>query len=115
MHTSPEEFELSDLDAERRLLDWPGSSLLIFVSQGCAACRSARHLLPQWQLPVERLCWIDAADSGGLVQRFGVFHLPALFAVRDGQLHGNVHSPLRRESLITALDAAFAAPAEELP
>ena len=109
------EVELSDLDADHRLLDLPGTSLVIFTSPGCASCRWAREHLPGTGLPVDRLCWIDAGNNGGLVQRYEVFHLPALFVVRNGNFHGALHSSLRRDDLIQALDRALARPAEELP
>ncbi|TLP70354.1 thioredoxin [Pseudomonas nitroreducens] len=107
--------ELTDLDADRRLLELPGVSLLIFTGAGCSTCRWARQVLPQFHLPIDRLCWIDAGHSGGLVERYEVFHLPSLFLVRDGHFLGPVHAPLRPEPLIQALRAALARPAEELP
>lgn len=109
------EFELSDLDTDQRLLAWSGASLLVFTGAGCAACRWARANLPLWRLPVDRLCWIDAENSGGLVERYGVFHLPALFVVRDGRLCAAVQATLRRDELIVALMASLAGPVEELP
>ncbi|MGQ7818941.1 thioredoxin [Metapseudomonas furukawaii] len=109
------EVELTDLDADHRLLDLPGTSVLVFTSVGCAACRWARQYLPGAALPVDRLCWIDAGDNGGLVERYEVFHLPALFVVRDGLFHGVLQASLRRDDLIQALDRALARPAEELP
>ena len=75
---------LSDLDADRQLLDLPGASLVIFTSMGCASCRFLDQWLPKQALPVQRLIWIDAGESQGLVSRYEVFHLPALFLVRDG-------------------------------
>lgn len=107
--------ELTDLDADRRLLELPGVSLLIFTGEGCSTCRWARQVLPHFQMPVDRLCWIDAGHSGGLVERYEVFHLPSLFLVRDGHFLGPVHAPLRPEPLIQALRAALSRPAEELP
>jgi len=109
------QLELTDFDADHRLLELPGVSLLLFTSIGCASCRWARRELPGTALPVERLCWVDAGDNGGLVERYGVFHLPALFVVRDGQFFGALQARLERVSLISALDAALAGPAEELP
>ncbi|MCO6056954.1 thioredoxin [Pseudomonas sp. MOB-449] len=108
-------FELTDLDADRRLLDLPGISLVIFTGAGCASCRWARYHLPGAALPVDRLCWIDAGNNGGLVQRYEVFHLPALFVVRNGNFHGALHASMRRDDLINALGLALARPAEELP
>ncbi|MNO65939.1 hypothetical protein D3C76_567160 [compost metagenome] len=107
--------ELTDLDADRRLLSLPGVSLLVFTGEGCASCRWARVQLPAFGLPVDRLCWVDAGRNGGLVQRYEVFHLPAMFLVRDGQFHGALHAPLRAEPLAAALFAGLSRPAEELP
>ena len=109
------QLELTDLDADRRLLDLDGTSLLIFTSMGCASCRWARQTLPGMGLPVDRLCWIDAGHNAGLVTRYEVFHLPVLFVVRNGQFHGALRAPLNLNELITAIDRALRGPAEELP
>ena len=42
---------------------------------------------------------VDAGRNGGLVERYGVFHLPALFMVRDGRFHGALNVPLHQEAL----------------
>ena len=89
-----QEMELTDLTIDHVLLDAPGTSLLVFTSVGCASCRVARRELPVMPLCVDRLCWIDAGDNGGAVQRYEVFHLPAMFIVRDGQFHGAVNARL---------------------
>ena len=109
------ELHLTDFDADRRLLDLPGTSLLVFTSTGCASCRWARRELPLLRLPVARLAWIDAGDNAGLVARYEVFHLPALFIVRDGQFYGALHCRLRADELREALTVALCRPAEELP
>lgn len=106
---------MTDFDADHSLLDLPGISLVIFTSVGCASCRWAREHLPGAGLPVDRLCWIDAGNNGGLVERYEVFHLPALFVVRNGNFHGALHSSLRRDDLTKALERVLARPAEELP
>ncbi|MEN0106015.1 MAG: thioredoxin family protein [Pseudomonas sp.] len=107
--------ELTDFDADRLLLDWPGTSLLIFTSIGCASCRLARRELPQMALPTARLAWVDAANNGGLVARYEVFHLPALFVVREGQFFGAVHARLTTHELSAAIGAALNRTPEELP
>lgn len=107
--------ELTDLDADRRLLDLPGTSLLVFTSTGCASCRWARRMLPGMALPLARLCWVDAGRNAGLVSRYEVFHLPALFLVRDGQFLGALQSRLTPSDLVAAIDEALLRPAEELP
>lgn len=109
------ELELTDFDADQQLLALPGISLIVFTSIGCASCRWARRHLSQMPLGVDRLCWIDAGNSGGLVQRYEVFHLPALFVVRDGQFLGALRSTLQGEDLNRNLDDALARQAEELP
>jgi thioredoxin-like negative regulator of GroEL len=109
------ELELTDFDADHHLLDLPGTSLLVFTSTGCASCRWARRELPSLSLPIQRLAWVDAADNGGLVTRYEVFHLPALFVVKDGQFYGELQSRLQTTELIQALDTALSRPAEDLP
>lgn len=107
--------QLLDFDADFRLRELPDVSLLIFTSMGCASCRWARETLPTLNLPVQRLAWGDAADNAGPVERYEVFHLPALFVVRDGQFYGALNCRLRATDLIDALGVALSRPAEELP
>lgn len=107
--------ELTDLDADRLLLDLPGTSLLVFTSTGCASCRWARQALPGMPLSAERLCWVDAGHNAGLVTRYEVFHLPALFLIRDGQFFGALQSRLTPNDLVAAMNEAALRPAEELP
>ncbi|MCI1009612.1 thioredoxin [Pseudomonas oryzihabitans] len=107
--------ELDDGTADAVLLAAPGRSLLIFTSAGCASCRLARQVLPTAALPVEQLYWVDAERSGGLVQRYGVFHLPALFLIGDGDFFGPVQAPLREPALVAAIQAAAAREPEEIP
>ncbi|ROL71994.1 thioredoxin [Pseudomonas chlororaphis] len=109
------ELELTDFDADQRLLALSGVSLVIFTSSGCASCRWARQQLPGLKLPIDRLCWIDAGNNGGVVQRYQVFHLPALFVVRDGEFYGAVHSRLNARELSESLEQALNRTPEELP
>jgi hypothetical protein len=109
------ESELTDFDADQRLLAMSGVSLVIFTSVGCASCRFAREQLPRLDLRVDQLCWIDAGDNGGLVARYEVFHLPALFVVRDGEFFGAVQSRLTSTELNAAVGQALNRIAEELP
>ena len=109
------ESELTDFDADQRLLAMSGVSLVIFTSVGCASCRFAREQLPRLDLQVDRLCWIDAGDNGGVVERYQVFHLPALFVVRDGEFFGAIKSRLTSTELNAAVGQALTRTAEELP
>jgi hypothetical protein len=89
-----EQIELNDGTADRFLLDAAGLSLVVFHSRTCANCRLARERLPAMNLPVQRVCWVDAGENGGLVERYEVFHLPAMFVVRDGTFYGAVQARL---------------------
>lgn len=109
------QIELTDFDIDHQLLELPGTSLLVFTSVGCSSCRYARQQLPVLKLAVERICWIDAEENGGAVARYEVFHLPALFVVRDGMFHGAVRSPLTQSSISQALKQALLHEADELP
>lgn len=101
--------ELNDSTADRFLLDAKGLTLIAFHSRTCGACRLAREQLPAMDLPVERICWIDAGENGGLVERYEVFHLPALFVARDGAFYGPVNASLAdwdlRQQIRLALDS----------
>jgi hypothetical protein len=109
------ESELTDFDADQRLLAMSGVSLVIFTSVGCASCRFARAQLPKLDLVVDRLCWIDAGNNGGLVERYQVFHLPSLFVVRDGEFFGALQSRVTTTELNEAVAQALTRTAEELP
>jgi hypothetical protein len=50
-----------------------------------------------------------------VVQRYQVFHLPALFVVRDGEFFGALKSRLTGTELNAAVDQASTRTAEELP
>ena len=109
------EMELTDFDADQRLLALPGTSLVVFTGAGCSACRTARKMLPEMQLPIDRLCWIDAGDNGGLVQRYGIFHLPSLFVVCDGAFYGELKSRLSEGELAHHIRLALLLEPDELP
>ncbi|MBX9912863.1 MAG: thioredoxin [Pseudomonadaceae bacterium] len=109
------QLQLTDFDADRQLLDWSGISLLIFTSIGCASCRWVRREIPHLALPVDRLCWVDAGDNGGLVQRYEVRQLPAFFVIADSQFFGPIQSNLSPHELLGQLRQALARPPEELP
>ncbi|MFZ3186713.1 MAG: thioredoxin [Pseudomonadales bacterium RIFCSPLOWO2_12_59_9] len=109
------ELQLTDFNADRQLLDLFGTSLLIFTSIGCASCRWARREIPNFALPVARLCWIDAGDNGGLVQRYEVRQLPAFFVVKDSQYFGSIAPSLSGPELLNALQQALTRAPEELP
>ena len=109
------QLELTDLDIDQQLLGLPGRSLLVFTSAGCSGCRWARLQLPGWPLPVDRVCWVDAGHNGGAVERYQIFHLPALFVVLEGQLLGQLQTRLTPAALADAIHHALTLTPEELP
>ena len=106
---------LTDLDIDQQLLGLPGISLVLFTSVGCSGCRWAHQQLPGWQLPVYRLCWVDAGHNGGAVERYQVFHLPALFVVCEGQFFGQIQTRLTPSELTDAIHQALTRTPEDLP
>ena len=110
-----DQLQLSDFDIDQQLLALPGVSLLIFTSVGCSSCRWARLHLPDQTLPVERLCWIDAEENGGAVQRYGVFHLPAMFVIRDGDFYGPLLTKMTADAIVRGLGQALLVQVQELP
>lgn len=109
------QIELSDFDIDHQLLELPGTSLLIFTGVGCSSCRYARQQLPALDIELDRICWIDAEESGGAVARYEVFHLPAMFVVRDGAFYGALRSPLTQSGIRLGLAAALCNQPDELP
>ncbi len=110
-----DQLQLTDFDVDQQLLSLRGTSLLIFTSVGCASCRWAHEHLVRQTLPLNRLCWIDAEENGGAVERYGVFHLPALFVVRDGEFFGPLRSKLLADDISRDLERALRLAPEELP
>ena len=106
---------MTDLDIDQQLLGLPGLSLLVFTSVGCSSCRWARQQLPAWSLPVDRVCWVDAGRNGGAVERYQIFHLPALFVVCEGQFLGQLQTRLTATDLADSIRQALTRIPEDLP
>jgi hypothetical protein len=66
-------------------------------------------------LPVDRVCWVDAGHNGGAVERYQIFHLPALFLVCEGQFLGQLHARLANTDLTDAVNQALTRTPEDLP
>ncbi|AUL47052.1 thioredoxin [Bordetella trematum] len=110
-----DERDLDDGTADRQLLDAQGVSLLVFHSQSCPNCRLAQQRLPAMALPADQLFWVDAARNGGLVQRYEVFHLPAIYVVRDGAYYGPISAQLEEWDLRQQIGQALDNHPAELP
>lgn len=107
--------QLNEGTADRFLLDAPGITLVVFYAPGCGNCRVARQRLPEFNLPVQRLAWIDAADNPGLAERYEVFHLPAMFVVRDGVFYGEVSARLEAADIGRQIALGLQSYPAELP
>ena len=98
---------LRDADAWQRL-DAESEAILVIGSAGCGACRLAARVVPEVAaeagLP---LFWAEADEAPGLVAALDVFHLPALFWMRDGEPF-SLEAPLQHAALHAALEAARA-------
>jgi thioredoxin 1 len=110
-----QEIDLNDSTADRFLLDATGVSLVVFHSRTCANCRLARENLPKMNLPVERVCWIDAGDNRGLVERYEVFHLPSMYLVKNAVFYGSVQATLAEWDIRRQLHLAQDSVPAELP
>lgn len=94
-----------------RTLEAPGAAgLAVLTKPGCGACRHVKAALVSVAeaLPAP-LYELDVEESPGVAAELEVFHLPAMFLYRDGELRGEVHAEARREALLAAVQAAWAA------
>ena len=110
-----EQVTLDDGIADRFLLDARGVSLLVFHSASCGNCRMAREKLPELSLPVERICWVDAGENRGLVERYEVFHLPSMFIVKDGVYYGAANATLEGWDIRRQIALGLSSYPAELP
>lgn len=110
-----EQVDLDDGTADRFLLDAAGDTLVVFHSKGCGNCRQAREALPEMNLPVARLCWVDAEANRGLVTRYEVFHLPAMYLVRNGVFYGAIDARLASWDIGRQIALALQSYPAELP
>jgi thioredoxin 1 len=92
-------------------LEAPGAAgLVVLTKPGCGACRHVKAILlaltPSLPAPLYEL---NVEESPGVAAELDVFHLPAMFLFRDGELRGAIHAEARREALLAAIHAAWAA------
>jgi len=108
---------LDQFTFHHRLASTAGDALVIFTGPACGACRRLKRVLEEHaeQFTDLRLFEVDAGEDMALTREFEVFHLPAMFLFRDGHFHCELHSEAQPQQLRRAIDAAFAAPAQEQP
>jgi len=86
-------------------------SLVIFTAPACGACRRLVSVLTEMD-PMEGMdvFAVSAERAAGLIEELEIFHLPAIFLYRDGDLHAEIHAVLKPEALRSAIESAQRAP-----
>lgn len=86
-------------------------SLVIFTAPACGACRRLLVVIDE-MAPIAGLdvFVVSAERAAGLIEELEIFHLPAIFLYRDGDLHAEIHAILRPDSLRAAIESAQLAP-----
>lgn len=108
---------LDDATFYTTLQETDGRSLVIFSSPGCASCRAWKTILLDFLQDHAGITIfeVDAHESMALVSEYEVFHMPALFLFQNGEYHSSLQCEANLRILESAIEAAFAAPAEEEP
>jgi len=108
---------LDQYDFHPRIADMTGTTLVMFTSPDCGACRHLRRVLhevlrrePGWQV-----FEVDAQRDPALVNEFEVFHLPTIFLFKDGNFHRQLETEARAETIVSATRSALRQPAREAP
>lgn len=99
---------LHGLDLDRALHVATGPVLLVVTRPGCGACRGVKAALSA-VAPIEGLAVyeVDASEAPALVDELGIFHLPALWVVLDGEPVVEVRASAVPARLDVALRAAL--------
>lgn len=107
---------LNDLDYHHTLMASSGVVLVYFTAPDCGACKMLAHALAHYpaQEPVQIFA-VDAVHNGGLINEFGIFHLPTLLMYLDGQFHAELRCIALPEAIYQAVQAAKALPPEDEP
>ncbi len=99
------------------LAETAGTSLVFFSKPGCSACRHWQRLLRELLQHRHdiKVFEVDVEQNMALSHEYELFHLPTLFLFVNGEFHCELQAEARLPHLLTALDAALVAPAEEAP
>lgn len=91
--------------------DRQAPSLVFFTAPACGACRRLEAVLAEMSpLPGLEVFAVSAERAAGLLEELEIFHLPAIFLYRDGDLHAEIHAVLRPADLRAAIESAQHAP-----
>jgi thioredoxin 1 len=108
---------LNEHEFYNRLAETLGPCIVFFTKPGCSACRAWKLLLNdllqhRHDITVYQ---IDAEQNMALSHEYELFHLPALFLFVNGEFHRELQAEARMPHLLTVLNAALVAPAEDAP
>ena len=94
-----------------------GAALVIFTSAGCASCRAWKEVLKEYvSINSDIVVYeVDAHESMALANEYEIFHLPALFLLKDGAFHCAVNCEANQDRLEQAIIRALQGPAQEEP
>lgn len=110
-HTSVQILPLDPADYYPILDARMAPSVVIFTAPSCGACRRLKAILAQMPPIADTAVYeVSAERAGGLVEELEIFHLPALFLYRDGDLHAPIHAQLTADSLLRAIRSAGSGP-----
>lgn len=83
-------FQVHPMDVYPRV-DAEEACLLLFTKPGCGVCKAMVTALGQVQVPLP-VFEVDIEGAAGLVDEHEIFHLPAVFLYRQGELSAPVMS-----------------------
>jgi thioredoxin-like negative regulator of GroEL len=106
---------LNDLNFYQVMQSQTGVALVLFYGAHCGACKRLKALLDHYEPPAPwQLFLVDAQREGGLVEEYGVFHLPTVLLFKDGQFHRNLLLSGEINKLASEVWASLALPAQSV-
>jgi len=108
---------LDQFNFHHTMAETSGVAIVIFSGPACGSCRAWKQLLGNYQKrhPDVRLFEIDTERDQALASEFSVFHLPALFAYRDGRYHAAISCEATIGALDETLHSLLMSPAQDAP
>ena len=108
---------LNDLNYHHTLMDTSGAVLVYFTAPNCGTCRSLKLALTQYLERAEGVAVfeVDAVHNGGLINEFGIFHLPTLYMYLNGEFHADLQCFAMPDAIQQAVDKAVSLSPEEEP
>ncbi len=109
--------QLSQFDFHHVLNETPSTSVVMFGSPECGACRRLKQAFDQLAqiAPELHLFEVDVQRDTALAREFEVFHLPSMFLFQNGRYHAPLHSHATPDALQRQIALALAQPAQEAP